>query len=138
MVFGLSYEYHCHSIESTVRWDQFQALEFHHEDEIYSHQRKYHRPIYGEWECLDPDEGCNWCCIDPGVGEVSSGGCDDATNQKTHDNTHYIQVSRKSLSYVPRNLQDFIIGDPKRSQRMMVTNTEKPSPMNSAEPHGNA
>jgi hypothetical protein len=32
--------------------------------------------------------------------------------------------------------QDFIIGEPNRSQRMMVMNTEKPSPMNSADPHG--
>ena len=34
--------------------------------------------------------------------------------------------------------QDFMIGDPNRSQRMMVTKTRKPSPMNSGLPHGSA
>ena len=34
--------------------------------------------------------------------------------------------------------QDFMIGDPKRSARMMETKTRKPRPMNSAEPHGSA
>src|SRR5271156_1139933 len=34
--------------------------------------------------------------------------------------------------------QDFMIGEPNRSARMMVTKTKKPSPMNSAEPQGSA
>lgn len=32
--------------------------------------------------------------------------------------------------------QDFMIGDPNLSQRMIVKKTEKPSPMNWADPHG--
>lgn len=35
-------------------------------------------------------------------------------------------------------LVDFMMGDPKRSQRMMVMNTEKPRPRYSAEPQGSA
>lgn len=31
---------------------------------------------------------------------------------------------------------DFMIGEPKRSHRMIVTKTENPRPMNSALPHG--
>ena len=35
-------------------------------------------------------------------------------------------------------LVDFMIGDPKRSQRIMVTKTEKPRPRYSGEPQGSA
>jgi hypothetical protein len=32
--------------------------------------------------------------------------------------------------------RDFMIGEPKRSQMIIVMNTEKPNPINSAEPQG--
>lgn len=49
------------------------------------------------------------------------------------------RIQRCKRSDEPRTTaQLFMIGDPNRSQRMMVTNTKNPSPMNSALPHGKA